>query len=65
MKSLSLSTPIQDLFMVGKTYAQRLKKLDIKTVEDLLCHYPFRYDDFRRISPISQLQPGEKTTIQG
>lgn len=65
MKRLSLNLPITDLYMVGKTYAQRLKKLEIKTVEDLFHHYPFRYDDFRLISKISQLQPGEKVTIQG
>lgn len=59
-----LDTPIQDLFMVGKTYASRLKKLDIRTVEDLLHHYPFRYDDFRLITKISQLQPGKKATIR-
>ncbi len=64
MHTLSLSTPIQDLFMVGKTYASRLKKLDINVVEDLLHHYPFRYDDFRLISKISQLQKGQMVTIQ-
>jgi ATP-dependent DNA helicase RecG len=65
MKPLSLNMPIQDLFMVGKTYASRLKKLKIKTVEDLLHHYPFRYEDFRLISKISRVQPGEKVTLQG
>ncbi len=65
MKRLALDTPIKDLYMVGKTYASRLKKLEIETVEDLLHHYPFRYDDFRLISQISQLQPGEMVTIQG
>lgn len=65
MKTLSLSTPIKDLYMVGKTYTGRLKKLDITIVEDLLHHYPFRYNDFSLISKISQIQPGERVTIQG
>lgn len=65
MNLINLKTPVADLFMVGKTYAQRLKKLDINTVEDLLHHYPFRYNDFSLISKISSLQQGEIVTIQG
>lgn len=62
---LSLSTPTKELYMVGPTYAKRLKKLNINTAEDLLHHYPFRYDDFSLISTINQLQLGEVVTIQG
>ena len=64
MKMLSLDLPVKDLYMVGKTYASRLKKLDINTVEDLIHHYPFRYNDYSLISSISQVQPGETVTIQ-
>jgi len=51
--------------MVGPTYAKRLEKLGIKTIEDLIFHFPFRYDDFSLISPISRLQIGETVTITG
>lgn len=51
--------------MVGKTYAQRLKKLDINRVKDLLHHYPFRYNDYSVITPINQIKPRETVTIQG
>ena len=61
----SLSTPTTDLFMIGSAYAKRLEKLDIRTAEDLLHHYPSRYNDFRLISKISHLQIGETATIQG
>jgi len=60
-----LTTPVSDLYMVGDTYAKRLKKLEINTIEDLLHHYPFRYDDFSFISSISQLNSGEVVTIRG
>lgn len=55
---------ISSLYMVGPTYAKRLEKLDIKTIEDLLYHLPFRYDDFSIISKISDIQPGETVTIK-
>jgi len=51
--------------MVGPTYAQRLEKLGIKTLEDFLYHFPFRYLDYSLISPISRVQPGETVTIKG
>ncbi len=64
MKPLSLSTPVKNLFMVGKTYAKRLEKLGINTAEDFLHHYPSRYQDYRIISKINQLQRGETVTVQ-
>jgi ATP-dependent DNA helicase RecG len=62
---MTLSTPIEKLFMVGPTYARRLKRLGIETAEDLLYHFPFRYIDYSLVSPISKIQPGETVTIKG
>lgn len=62
---MKLSTPVEKLFMVGPTYARRLKRLGIETVEDLLCHFPFRYIDYSLVSPIRQVQPGEIVTVRG
>jgi len=62
---MKLETPISKLFMVGPTYAKRLERLKIETVEDLLYHFPSRYDDLTLISPINRLQPGEMVTIRG
>lgn len=50
---------------VHKMYANRLEKLGIFTLEDLLFHLPSRYEDYSMISKISQVQPGETVTIQG
>ena len=58
-------TPINNLPGIGSYYARKLKKLAIETVEDLIYHFPFRYDDFSQISTISNLTPGEKISIQG
>lgn len=63
--NLNHKTPIEDLFSVGKTYASRLKKIGINTVEDLLYYFPFRYIDYSLISSVNLVQPGEIVTIRG
>ncbi|OGM28425.1 ATP-dependent DNA helicase RecG [Candidatus Woesebacteria bacterium RIFCSPLOWO2_01_FULL_39_61] len=62
---MKLDTPILRLPSVGSVYANRLRKLDIETAEDLLLHVPSRYIDYRIKSAISDTQPGETVTIQG
>lgn len=62
---MALETPIEKLPLIGPTYAKRLKKLGIATVEDLLYHFPFRYIDYSLISPIGRLQAGETVSIRG
>jgi ATP-dependent DNA helicase RecG len=59
---MKLNTSVSKIFMVGPTYAKRLEKLEIKTVENLIYHFPFRYDDLSLISPINR---GERVTIRG
>lgn len=62
---MNLQTPVAQLFMVGPTYAKRLGKLGIKTLEDFIYHFPFRYDDYSLVSKIAQVQAGETVTIKG
>ena len=50
---------------VGKYFSYKLKKLNINTVEDLIYHFPFRYDDFSQIKTIDNVQTGEIASIQG
>ncbi len=58
-----LSDPITTIPLVGKSYANRLKKLDIETIEDLLHHYPFRYEDFSVKKKLNELIAGETVTV--
>ncbi len=44
---------------------KRLHNLGIKTVRDLLWHFPARYEDFSQIYKIGDLEPGQQATIQG
>jgi len=62
---MNLKDPISRLPMVGPIYAKRLEKLRIATIEDLLFHFPFRYDDFSVISQIGSVQAGEIITVRG
>jgi ATP-dependent DNA helicase RecG len=64
--TIDLSTfPCQYLKGVGQRVAEHLARLEIYYVQDLLFHLPFRYQDRTRISPISNLSPGDIAVIEG
>lgn len=49
---------------VGPKSLEKYKKLELHTVEDVLCYYPFRYDDYETKS-VLELVDGEKAVITG
>lgn len=57
--------PIEKLGSVGPKNLPKLNKLGIKTVKDLLWHFPARYEDYTKTTLISDIEPGEKINIQG
>jgi len=61
---VTLNTELAKIRGIGEKFLKRLAKLDIKTVEDLLWHFPSRYEDFSKIVPISDLQINQTATIQ-
>ena len=50
---------------VGPQVAKKLARLGIRTVQDVLFHLPFRYQDRTRLSPIGQVQPGQEVLVHG
>ncbi|MBI2599175.1 ATP-dependent DNA helicase RecG [Candidatus Curtissbacteria bacterium] len=58
-------TKVSDLPGVGAFYKIKLKRLAIETVEDLIYHFPFRWDDFSKVEAIRDITPGGKLSIQG
>lgn len=62
---INLNSSISQLKSVGKVISNKLFKLDIKTVEDLLYYFPWRYEDIGATKKISQLKIGETINIQG
>ncbi|MEF8846916.1 MAG: ATP-dependent DNA helicase RecG [Candidatus Paceibacterota bacterium] len=62
---MKLSTPVKNLSGIGEVYQEKLKNLNIKTVGDLLYHFPHRYEDFSNVTSISKIKPGEECSVQG
>ncbi len=62
---MNLSTSVEKLPHVGPAYQKRLKKLGIKTVRDILFHFPHRYEDFSNMVPIAKAELGQPLSIQG
>jgi ATP-dependent DNA helicase RecG len=56
--------PVTTLKGVGPQLAQKLARLGIDTVQDVLFHLPIRYVDRTRITPIGALQPYSDVVIE-
>jgi ATP-dependent DNA helicase RecG len=61
----ALRTPLQFLKGIGPARAAQLEGLGLKTIEDLLYHLPFRYEDRRQIGKILLATVGEEQTFIG
>jgi ATP-dependent DNA helicase RecG len=57
--------PVTALRGVGDALAQRLQKLGITTVQDLLFLLPLRYEDRTRVVPIGSLTLGDRAVVEG
>ncbi len=62
---ITLSTPIEEIPRIGTAYQKKLKKLGIKTVQDLLFYFPQRYNDFSDIITIDKIKNGYTACVQG
>ena len=50
---------------VGKSSAEKLQRLGIETIGDLILHLPFRYQDRTRSVPLDELQQGQECLVTG
>jgi len=57
--------PVTRLRGVGPRVAQRLERLRIRTVQDVLFHLPARYEDRTRVVPMGTVRPGDQVVVQG
>lgn len=57
--------PVTGLKGVGGALAERLKRLGVDTVQDLLFLLPLRYEDRTRVLPIGTLRSGDRAVVEG
>ena len=62
---VELSTPVKFVKRVGERVAAALAQRGVETVEDLLYHLPFRYEDRLNPLPIRELKAGAMASIVG
>jgi ATP-dependent DNA helicase RecG len=62
---LTLETPVQFVKGIGPTLAKMLAEKEIATVEDLLLHLPFRYEDRLNPRALNELKAGETASVIG
>lgn len=63
--STGLDSPVTKLPGIKEGMARKLANLNIFCIEDFVKHYPRRYDDYRALKPINQLEYNEDVTIIG
>jgi ATP-dependent DNA helicase RecG len=61
----NLDQSVQFLKGVGPARAELLGKLGIRTVSDLLFHFPRSYDDLTNVKPMENIEAGVLQTVQG
>ncbi len=64
-KKISNSIPVTAVKGVGDKLAEKLARLGVLSVQDLLLHLPSRYEDRTRISAIDDVRPGQRVSIIG
>lgn len=57
--------PVTALKGVGEAMAEKLARVGLETVQDVLFHLPLRYQDRTRVVPIGSLRPGQDAVIEG
>ena len=57
--------PVTALKGVGAALAQKLTRLGVASVQDLLFLLPLRYEDRTRIVPVGSLRPGDRAVVEG
>jgi len=57
--------PASSLKGVGPKLREKLERLGWQSVQDVLFHLPYRYQDRTRLQPIGSLRPGHEALIAG
>ena len=63
--SITLTDSLLKLKGVGPRVVEKLAKLGLHTIQDVLFNLPYRYEDRSRIVPIGSLRQGQSALIEG
>jgi ATP-dependent DNA helicase RecG len=58
-----MDVTLRDIPGVGVKSIEKLNRLNVFTVDDLMGYFPFRYEDRTAARPVSQLEDGDKALI--
>ena len=50
---------------VGPAVAEKLKRLEIYNIQDVLFHLPLRYEDRTKLTALGSLQLGQQALVEG
>ena len=64
MEQIDLTSSLEGV-IGGRTAAKLTERLDVRTVGDLLRHYPRKYDERGKLTDLAELVVGEKATVWG
>jgi len=62
---INLDASITFVSGVGQAYQNKLRKLGIRTIKDLIFHYPTRYLDYSKFIKISELRANRLAVVKG
>jgi ATP-dependent DNA helicase RecG len=62
---ITLNSKLNEIEGIGPAYLNRLSRLGVDTVRDLLFYVPRRWDDFSHVVLIREAKPGEPVTVKG
>ncbi|MCW5891522.1 MAG: ATP-dependent DNA helicase RecG [bacterium] len=61
----ALAAPVERIRAVGPKRAKELERFGLRTLEDVLFHLPFRYEDRRVMTPLVAVRAGMDVTTTG
>ena len=59
----SVDDPVERLRGINTRMSERLKRLDVATVRDLLYLFPRRHEDYSNVVSIAEVVPGQECTV--
>jgi len=62
--AMNPSIPLSQFKKIGSATLKKLDRLGLKTAQDLLYHYPFRYEDWSKILTVAELKTQKTGTVK-